>query len=241
MNLFSQLNFFQKLACEEPVIIEAFGSSNTQRRCPGMTWFDYIELGFKKVYGGNCGIFINAGIGGNTSKMLLERFDRDVSPYHPDLVIITIGGNDSVPSRNISCQQFRENLLELHSRVTKLGGQVVLQTYYACMLEQLEPEMAERMLENMQTIRDVAAETGSPLQDHYTRWSRLQHHCPQLYQMLMGDAMHVNADGNSLLGLDLLRSFAVEIPKNFVDAFKVGFFGQQLLDLLEEKDKISIA
>ena len=97
MSSFSQLNFFQKLASKEPVVIEAFGSSNTQRRLPGMTWFDYIELGFKAVYGGGCGTFINAGIGGDTSKMLLDRFDRDVAPFHPDAVIITVGGNDSVP------------------------------------------------------------------------------------------------------------------------------------------------
>jgi len=237
MSLFSKLNFFQKLACNEPVIIEAFGSSNTQRRLPGMTWFDYIELGFKAAYGAGCGTFINAGIGGDTSKMLLERFDRDVRPFHPDVVIITIGGNDSNPAQNISSRQFRENLLELQRRITNLGGQVIFQTYYSCMLELLSPEMAERMLENMQVIRGVATETGSPLQDHYARWSRLQNHCPKIYQLLMTDAMHVNSEGNSVLGLDLLRSFSVDLPQPFAETFKVGYFGLQLLDLLEENSR----
>ncbi len=237
MSLFSQLNFMQKLANGEAVVIEAFGSSNTQRRLPGMTWFDYLELGFKATYGAGCGTFINAGIGGDTSKMLLDRFDRDLRPFRPDLVIITVGGNDSNPVHNISTQQFRDNLLELHRRITDLGGQVLFQTYYACMIEQLSAEMAERMLYNMQQIRDLAAATGSPLQDHYARWGRLQKHCPKIYQLLMTDAMHVNGDGNSVLGLDLLRSFAVEMPQDFAEAFKTGYFGQQLLDLLEKNEQ----
>lgn len=235
MSPFSKLKIFQKLANKQTIIVEAFGSSNTQRRLPGMTWFDYVELGFKEVHGVGCGTFINSGVGGHTSKMLVERFDRDVRPFCPDLVIITVGGNDSNPVHAVSSRQFRDNLLELQRRIADLGGEVIFQTYYACMLEQLTPEMAAKMQENMQLIRDVAAETNSPLQDHYARWSRLREQCPKIYQLLMTDAMHVNCEGNAVLGLDLLRSLSVDMPQNFAGDFKAGYFGQQLLDMLEEK------
>ncbi|MDQ2997913.1 MAG: SGNH/GDSL hydrolase family protein [Chloroflexota bacterium] len=37
---------------------------------------------------------INAGINGDTTINLLRRFERDVMPYHPDLVVILVGLND---------------------------------------------------------------------------------------------------------------------------------------------------
>jgi lysophospholipase L1-like esterase len=37
---------------------------------------------------------INAGINGDTTINLLRRFQRDVVPYHPDLVVLLVGLND---------------------------------------------------------------------------------------------------------------------------------------------------
>jgi lysophospholipase L1-like esterase len=37
---------------------------------------------------------INAGINGDTTINLLRRFERDIVPYHPDLVVILVGLND---------------------------------------------------------------------------------------------------------------------------------------------------
>ncbi len=225
---------FAKLSRGEHITGMAFGSSNTQRRLPGMTWFDYLELGFRKTFDKGCGLFFNAGVGGDTSQDLLNRFARDVSPSRPDLVIITVGGNDSSTLRGISATQFADNLLELHRRVAQLGGQVLFQTYYACMLEQMEPAFAVRMEENMQVIRDVAAATNSALQDHYTRWQRLRQHNPALYKLLMDDAMHVNDDGNAVMGLDLLRSCGVAMPEAFNSSFRTGCFALEVLNLLEK-------
>ena len=230
---FSKLKIFQKIAEQRQISIVAFGSSNTQRRLPGMTWFDYVELGFKNHYGGGCGTFINVGIGGDTSEMMLARFNRDVLAYRPDLVIVTVGGNDSSPARNVSLEQFRANLLEIHRRVAAYGGEVLFQTYYALLLNNLAPEMADRMKRNMQTVRNVAEETGSLLQDNYRRWNRLRDRFPEVHALLMKDAMHVTADGNAVIGADLLRSFGLKLPEEFVRECRIGYLGQALLDALE--------
>ena len=50
---FAKLKIFRKLAEQQHISIVAFGSSNTQRRLSGMTWFDYVELGFKNQYSKN--------------------------------------------------------------------------------------------------------------------------------------------------------------------------------------------
>ena len=229
---FSDLKIFRKLAEQRHVTLEAFGSSNTQRRLPGMTWFDYVELGFKQKYGNGCGTFINAGIGGDTTSMMLARFERDVLTFKPDLVIITAGGNDSNPVHNVSREQYRENLLEIHRRISSYGGEVIFQTYYAVHKEQLAPEMAGRMDSNMETVREVAAETGAFLQDNYLRWNRMRDRFPAVYSLLMLDAMHVCADGNAIIGIDMLRNFGIGLPENFARECGIGFLGQALLDAL---------
>ena len=231
---FSKSKIYRKLAEKQHITLEAFGSSNTQRRLPGMTWFDYVELGFKLKYGNGCGNFINTGIGGDTTCMMLERFDRDVLTYKPDVVIITAGGNDSNPERNVSHEQYRANLLEFHRRITAYGGEVIYQTYYACRQELQTPETARRMDRNMEIVREVAAETGSFLQDNYKRWNRLRDRFPSVYALLMRDVLHVNADGNAIMGIDLLRNFGIDLPEEFARECKIGYLGQALLDALPE-------
>ena len=94
------------LANHEFIRVVAFGASNTQRYLPGTHWFDYVEMGFKNSFGGGCGHFVNSGISGNTTADLLRRFDRELAFYRPDLVIMTIGGNDCNPAKNISPEMF---------------------------------------------------------------------------------------------------------------------------------------
>lgn len=234
MKDFSKSAFMEKVKNSRQVVIEAFGSSNTERRQPGMNWFDILDLGLKYQFGCHNFISINTGVGGNTTRMMLERFERDVLTHKPDLVIITAGGNDSNPPRNISTEEYRDNLVLLHNKISSYGGEVLFQTYYACKLECLGDEMAERMVFNMQQVRDVAEESGSYLMDHFKRWERLRKQEYALYTLLMRDNMHVNTAGNSVLGLDLLRYFGVELPAEFRNEFAPGLFAQKVLDDLEK-------
>ncbi len=61
--------------------LTAFKSSN------GYSYVDYVakDIGVK---------IINSGIGGNTTNHVMERFDKDVMAYNPDLVLLCIGNND---------------------------------------------------------------------------------------------------------------------------------------------------
>ena len=90
-----------------------------------------------------------------------------------------------------------------------------------------------RFLEYMQIVRAVATETNIPLVDHHRRWEpmRLQH--PELYQALMLDALHVNALGNMVLGMDLVRAFGVELDETARAYCIRGRWYQTVLDVLE--------
>lgn len=230
---FSDLKIFKKFADGKFVRMVAFGASNTQRYMPGMHWFDYVELGFKNRFGGGCGHFINSGISGNTTVNLLDRFDRELAAYNPDLAIVTIGGNDCNPTQNIDAATFRKNLDIICNKIKDLGGDVVLQTYYACDLENITPpERANLMVEYMQIVREYAADSGTPLNDNDMRWAKLRDSDIETYRLLMLNAMHVNSVGNQLIGLDLLRKFGIALKKEYRGQCAAGLLAQALMDKL---------
>ena len=236
MKSFAELAIFEKVKQKQQIRIVAFGSSNTERHSPGMHWFDILELGLKPLFKGYLGGCINAGVCGNTTTQMLERFESDVAFCKPDLVIVTAGGNDSNPPRNVSREKYRNNLFAIHEKISAWGGEVIFQTYYSCKLHFLSDEMAENMLFNMQQIRDVAESTNSCLADHFARWERLRLQEYGLYTLLMKDNMHLNRAGNSVLALDLLRYFGAELPEDCRQDFALGLFAQKVLDDLEKSD-----
>jgi len=216
--------------------ILAFGSSNTERRLPGMHWFDCLELAIKNKYG-RVHTCINTGIGGDTSRGLLRRFEEDAAMYHPHLVFITIGCNDANPANNLTVPEFEANLLELHRRFAGLDCGVVFQTYYAVIPGQCEPALLKGFYRNMDVVRRVAADSGAALIDHLARWELLRKTCPEKYLPLMQDALHVNARGNMLMGVDIARRFGAAFGKDSLDYWAEALVLQQLMDELENKRK----
>jgi len=72
----------------------------------------------------------NAGGNANTSAEGLARFERDILPHLPALVLIEFGGNDAVDDeRHVSVDRFEENVREIHRRVTAGGGSIILVTF----------------------------------------------------------------------------------------------------------------
>ncbi len=213
----------------------AFGSSNTERRVPGMHWFDCFELAVRKY--GLLHTCINTGIGGDTSRGLLQRFDEDAALYRPHLVFLTIGGNDSSPDKNLSIQEFESNLLELHRRFSEMDCGVVFQTYYSPIPEGCEPVRLSAFYRYMDVVRKVAADSGSDLIDHLKRWELLRKTHPAKYLPMMLDGFHVNSRGNKLLGVDIARRFGAEFGNENLDCWGEALILQQLMDELENNCK----
>lgn len=72
---------------------------------------------------GNASI-TNFGIGGNTSAMLLERFDRQVGNQNPDVVWLIAGTNDYY--RGVSVETFKANMQKLIAKVNALGAKAMV-------------------------------------------------------------------------------------------------------------------
>ena len=85
-----------------------------------------------------CGVrarVVNAGIGGTTTRDALERLDRDVRVFSPDLVVIQFGINDSWidvdegrREPRLTREEYRENLRSLARALAREDARVVLMT-----------------------------------------------------------------------------------------------------------------
>lgn len=221
--------FLTKLRSGAFTRIVGFGSSNTERHRPGMHWLDCFELACRSLPGAQFSV-LNSGRGGETAKDLLARIERDCLVHQPDLVFLTVGGNDSSPLKGFLPEEYRKNLEMIISRIRSAGGHAVLQTYYSFDLENADPAHGPAFLSFMQTARETAAGTDCMLIDHLARWERLRIRCAKVYRRLMADPAHVNATGNMLLGLDIVRAFGLELPED--PLFREARGLQALLDIL---------
>ena len=131
-----KLRIFEKIDAGDHVRIMALGSSNTEHFMVGAHWFDYVNMGFMHTYRkwtsdrssvDNPHLCLNAGTSNNTTGELLARFDRDVTPFKPDLLILTAGINDANPNRNVTTEMTADNLIEMRRRVNSWGGDVLIQ------------------------------------------------------------------------------------------------------------------
>ena len=107
----------------------------------------------------------NSGIGGNTSRDLLQRFDRDVVSLKPDWVSICIGINDvwrqfdspAIPDEQVSPEEYRSNVEKMILSVKdNVKGIFLMTPYY------MEPNGEEWMRKRMDTygaswLRNTAA------------------------------------------------------------------------------------
>jgi len=188
---------------EEPFPIVLFGSSNTAVNFGSrgrLTWGEWIHRALRLQAGMNFKV-INSGIGGDTTRDLLNRIRRDVLYYRPKAVILTVGGNDC--SRDLGLETYRSNLYRLVEILEDHGILPVLQTYYvpdySAFHSQVPGKDARVRREfpmYMEAVRQVAAERGLGLIDLYRYFEPLYREDLALYKTLMIDDMHLSYVGN---------------------------------------------
>lgn len=128
---------------------------------------------------------INAGVNGNSAPSGLERLERDVLCYHPDLVIVCFGLNDSAGGLE-GVARYRQALSEIFTRVKEAGCEILFMTpnmmnmYTSRFLAEGRcREAAERLGEiqrsgimdiYMDTARKTCEEYSIKVCDCYKKW-----------------------------------------------------------------------
>ena len=154
----------------------------------------------------------NSGIGGNTSRDLLARFDRDVINLNPDWVSICIGINDvwrqfDVPAMAdaaVTPEEYEANMEKMITAAKAKGtvkGIFILTPYY------MEPNRADpmraRMDEYCDICRRLAAKYGCVLVDFqlmYEKYFGILHP-----NRIAWDRVHPNLIGATLMAKEFLK------------------------------------
>lgn len=146
----------------------------------------------------------NAGISGNTSRDLLERYDRDVLALTPDWVSICIGINDvwrqfdspTISDFHIDPKTYEQNLETMLCKTKpSVKGIFLLTPYY--MEPSRNDDMRARMDEYCLVCHHLAEKYGCVLvdfQDVYTRFLKFRHS-----SSIAWDRVHPNQIGATLM------------------------------------------
>lgn len=151
----------------------------------------------------------NSGVGGNTSRDLLARYDRDVVSLNPDWVSICIGINDvwrqfdtpAMPDAAVMPEKYRENVEKMILAVKyRVKGIFILSPYY--MEPNREDMMRKRMDEYVEICRLLAEKHRCvfvDFQDLYERFLKIRHS-----SCIAWDRVHPNQMGATLMAREFL-------------------------------------
>ena len=154
---------------------------------------------------------VNSGHSGDDVKKALARLDRDVLRFHPDVVIVTLGTNDSNSS---TLEEFKENYLKLLTILKENVPAVITRTSNPAIDMKTgyeDPSWNASKPEFMAAIVEISNQLGIPCLDHYSLWKKsIECRYRGELIMLMGNGLHPNEFGHRrfyaelapLLGLD---------------------------------------
>lgn len=152
----------------------------------------------------------NSGISGNTSRDLLERWDRDVIALNPQWVSICIGVNDvwrqfdspAMSDEAVQPDEYRDNLIKMIESVKdKVKGIFLMTPYY------MEPNsndvMRARMDEYGRICRELAEKYGCifiDLQEMFNKYFKHRHS-----SFIAWDRVHPNQIGATIIAREFLK------------------------------------
>ena len=151
----------------------------------------------------------NAGVSGNTSRDLLERFERDVVALSPQWVSVCIGINDvwrqfdcpAIPDAQVPPEEYEENVEKMILAVKdRVKGVFLLSPYY--MEPNREDAMRARMDEYVAICKRLAEKHACVFVDFqklYEDYCRVRHS-----SFIAWDRVHPNQIGAMLMAREFL-------------------------------------
>ena len=175
---------------------------------PSVRWTSSIEDRLRDAFPEVDIRTFNRGISGETTRMGLERFPRDVQEVRPDVMTLQFGLNDcncwvsdeGLP--RVSEAAFRANLGEMIERARRCGARaIVLSTTHRTLRRDVLPggEVYEDANERYsEIVREVSGETGVDLCDIRAAFEPFDD--DELAAMLLPapDLLHLSEEGNAV-------------------------------------------
>ena len=140
---------------------------------------------------------INAGMGGNRSREMLARLERDVLANKADWVLLNCGVNDSNTGEyGVPPDEFRSNVTKIVERSQAAGVRVMIL-----------PATGGRE-DFAQMMRDVAKEKNCVLADVRVPYQKADRDNP--FAQMANDGVHPNARGYYEMAMPILRAFGLD-------------------------------
>ncbi len=148
----------------------------------------------------------NKGMSGETTRMGLERFPRDVQAFRPEVMTLQFGLNDcncwqtDEGHPRVSAPAFVANLHEMIARARLFGSDAVILSTNHCTLRRAPMASGESLEEaNLRyndLIRQVAAESGVLLCDIEEAFASLEDDELEGLLLPAPDVLHLSEQGN---------------------------------------------
>jgi lysophospholipase L1-like esterase len=226
------MNCVKKLKAGQHVTVVALGDSITEitfHTRGQMNWVGLLSEAIFEAYGAALCTMINAGMCGSTVREALGRLDRDVSRFHPDLVIVSFGMNDAGGGLD-DLPTFRDEVRQLIGRIRQSRESEVLirtpnpiVTVNGLPAPPEQPEVGQPWESRQQPVKayaqalvELAGELECPVVDHYTLWANSRHPFkhqtanPQGLWFWMSDAIHPGPLGHMMFFRQLAPLFDLD-------------------------------
>lgn len=176
--------------------IVAFGDSITQGTI-GVTaeqnWLRILERKLGESYK-----LINAGMGGNSAREAMTRYERDVLTHNPNLIFLEFGGNNNDPhdlKRHVKDSEFKLLLLQFQTglpekcRVVMIVFPPIIDEWHAWAPCFPAHQVDSTLEPQREIVRDFAIKNGWPLLDlHNIMYARR-------YELILPDGVHLTPAG----------------------------------------------
>ena len=210
----------QELVGGQPITIVAIGSSSTfgaGASSPAMSYPSRLEVELKAHWPRASITVVNRGVNGEEVRDMVARFDREVFPESPDLVIWQVGSNSVLRDHPIS--EANVDLRDGLKRLKAAGADVIL------MNPQYAPKViAKREVEKMVDLIDATArETHVDLFQRFAlmRYWRLTEDIP-FSTFVSPDELHMNDWSYGCVAKLLADAIVEATTRSTVTATSVG-------------------
>ena len=156
---------------------------------------------------------IPAGVGGNTTRHMLARLEKDVLAKKPAWMTLNSGINDAGP---LSVEEFGANIAKIVDQASAAGIKVILMTTTVGAGESLDAPSSLKCLKFCEEFRKLAKERHLLLADLNTVMAkelteRKQDGVKGL--KLTYDGTHLNGLGNQIVAAEILKTLGVSEPQ----------------------------
>jgi len=174
---------------------------------PAVRWTSLIAHRLAERFGADRFTSVNRGVSGETTRMGLERYPRDVQQEEPDLLTIQYGLNDCncwVTDRGVprvSPEAFVANLVEMVERGRVFGArEIVMATNHRTLRRAVLPSgqaYEDANADYSELLREVASRTGVVLCDIRRAFEPFSDEELDALLLPHPDHLHLSEQGNA--------------------------------------------